>query len=153
MTLYNMALSRHLKIYTCWTAVPGLILELWPAGFLEASLLVFQKVIFNLAMPLSPSSYLFQMFPLERIELQLPAALGIPDWLTACSLNRVVLDLLFFGGFFNLILLDFTSSVFLLWLIFSWSIHPMLWQPASHNKPWHACGKSEWSTRLAFPNH
>lgn len=82
-------------------------------------MLVFQKVIFNLAMPLSPSSYLFQMFPLERIELQLPAALRIPDWLTACSLNRVVLDLLFFGGFFNLILLDFTSSVFLLWLIFS----------------------------------
>lgn len=67
----------------------------------------FQKVTFNPAMSLSPSSYLFLLFPLEHIELQLPTAVGLADWLISCcscSLNR-------HAGFavccFHLLLLDF----------------------------------------------
>lgn len=59
-----------------------------------------------MAMPLSPCSYLFQMFPLERVELHLPAALGFPDEVIACGLNSVVLVLFFVCLFF------LTSSVF-----------------------------------------
>lgn len=146
MTLCCMALSCHFKIYTCWTAVPQLIHELCPAGVLEGWGLGFQKVGLNLAMPLSPSSYLFQMFPLERVELHLPAALGFPDEVIACGLVALVLFFFFCFYLFRVFFSGYCSA----------ALHTAQWQAASLCKLGRACKwgcDSEWSSRLAFPNH
>lgn len=60
------------------------------------------------------------MFPLERVQLHLPAALGFPDEVIACSLNSVALFVclvffylfcVFFSGYYSAALHTLTGSI------------------------------------------